>query len=227
MKVLIVEDDKQALKKLTDQLTTSGFKCDTSETIADAEDFIINFDYEIALLDLDLPDGSGFSLIELIRKTNFECRIIIISSSAALTSKINGLELDADDYITKPVDQLEVELKVKAFLRRKYKQSDNIFTFNEIQIDLEKEVITINKEHTSFSSLEIRILAYLISRKNKPVKKEDIIEHIWNKSSSTLENYDNLYSHMKKLRGKLKSNCLDHYLKSVYGIGYMISDMAE
>src|SRR5690606_5932654 len=119
MKLLIVEDNIKLLDAITDTLQAEKFKCERAAGYLDAQEKLFVYDYDIALIDINLPDGSGLELIRELKKQNRNMGIIVVSARNATIQKIEGLNLGADDYLTKPFDMAELVARVKALLRRR------------------------------------------------------------------------------------------------------------
>src|SRR5665647_377043 len=136
MKILIIEDELELLIAINNFLVKENFICELAENFRKADERLSIYEYDIILLDITLPDGNGLLLLETIKKHQKRAGVIIISAKNALDDKLKGLDLGADDYITKPFHLSELNSRIKAVLRRKQYDGSDIITFNEISINL-------------------------------------------------------------------------------------------
>src|SRR5690349_5023210 len=136
MKILIIEDEKQLVKSMTEFLRQESYVCEVAYTAREAEEKILIFDYDCILLDISLPDGSGLEILEKLRKNNKTDGVIIITAKNSLDDKVKGLNLGADDYLSKPFFLPELSARVSAIIRRKRFDGSNKIDFQEIRVDL-------------------------------------------------------------------------------------------
>jgi DNA-binding response OmpR family regulator len=146
MKILIVEDETDLLITISNYLIKENYICELADTFQKASEKIAIYEYDIILLDITLPDGNGIDLLKCIKKNNLKAGIIILSAKSSLDDKITGLDLGADDYITKPFQLSELNSRIKAVLRRHHFEGSNVLQFNEIKIDTASKTILINNE---------------------------------------------------------------------------------
>src|SRR5660398_19764 len=144
MKILIIEDELELLIAINNFLVKENFICELAENLRKADERLSIYEYDIILLDITLPDGNGLLLMETIKKHQKRAGVIIISAKNALDDKLNGLDLGADDYITKPFHLSELNSRIKAVLRRKQYDGSDIITFNEISINTDSKTLSIN-----------------------------------------------------------------------------------
>ena len=167
MKLLLVEDHNELAMNIINFLTQENYVCEWATTIAQAEDLLTMFDYECILLDITLPDGTGISLLQRVKKTYPNAQVIIISAQNSLDYKILGLDSGADDYITKPFPLPELHSRIKAVMRRNQKdQISDILTFNEISIDMQSMECKVNGVILNLTKKELNLLVYFINNKN-------------------------------------------------------------
>jgi len=223
MKILIVEDEKELASSVATFIRQDGYICDMSNNFSDAEDKINLNDYDCAIVDIMLPDGSGLDIIKLIKKLQPECGVIVVSAKNSIDDKIMGLNLGADDYITKPFHLSELNARIKSVIRRRNFDGKNQIIINELIIDVEKREVKVLNEILDLTKKEFDILLFFISNKKKVITKEAIIEHIWGDDSNTFDNLDFVYTHIKNLRKKLSEAGAKDCINSVYGVGYKFS----
>ena len=224
MKILIVEDETDLLITISNYLIKENYICELADTFQKASEKIAIYEYDIILLDITLPDGNGIDLLKCIKKNNLKAGIIILSAKSSLDDKITGLDLGADDYITKPFQLSELNSRIKAVLRRHHFEGSNVLQFNEIKIDTASKTILINNEEISVTKKEYDMLLYFIINKNRVLTKEAIAEHLWNDNIDLADNFDFIYTHLNNIRRKIKSKGGNDYIKTIYGMGYKFSD---
>ncbi len=224
MKILIIEDEKDLVEIMKNYLGSEGFLCESASSYFEAEDSLSVFKYDIIILDLTLPGGDGLDLIKLIKERNKEAGLLIVSAKNSLDDKIKGLDMGADDYISKPFHLAELNSRIKSLARRRHFDGTNELIFNEIKINVESNEISVNGEIIDLTKTEYDILLYFMVNRNKLITRESIAEHAWGDSISYADNFDLVYSHIKNLRKKIRQKNGGNYIHNLYGIGYKFSD---
>lgn len=224
MKILIIEDENDLVETMKNYLASEGFICESAASWFEAEDSLSVFNYDIIILDLTLPGGDGLDLIKLIKERNKNAGLLIVSAKNSLDDKIKGLDMGADDYISKPFHLAELNSRIKSLARRRHYDGTNELIFNEIKINVESNEVTVNRENIDLTKKEYDILLYFMVNRNKVITRESIAEHVWGDSISYADNYDFVYSHIKNLRKKIGQKKGRNYLHNLYGIGYKFSD---
>ena len=224
MKILIVEDEVELLIAVSNYLTKEKYICELAENFEKAYEKLSIYEYDIILLDITLPDGNGIELLKTIKKYNLQAGVIIISAKGSLDDKINGLDLGADDYMTKPFQLSELNSRIKAILRRRKFDGTNLLVFNEITINTDSKEVKINNQLIKLTKKEYDMLLYFIINKNRVLTKEAIAEHLWNDNIDLADNFDFIYTHLNNIRKKIKSKGGNDYIKTIYGMGYKFTD---
>ncbi len=225
MKILIIEDEIELLITVSNFLTKENYICELAENFQKAEEKLVIYEYDIILLDITLPDGNGIDLLKIIRKNNIHAGVIILSAKSSLDDKITGLDLGADDYMTKPFQLSELNSRIKAVLRRNKFDGSNILIFNEISINTDSKIVKINEQEIGLTKKEYDMLLYFIINKNRVLTKEAIAEHLWNDNVDLADNFDFIYTHLNNIRRKIKSKGGSDYIKTIYGMGYKFTDI--
>lgn len=220
MKILIIEDETELAKSIAEYLSEENYLCEFASTFDEAIHKIEMFQYDCILLDIMLPDGNGLKILEELKSQNKQDGVIIISAKNALDDKIKGLQLGADDYLTKPFHLSELMARIYSIIRRKQFNNSNVVKQNELQIDLLAKSVSINDEIISLTKKEFDLLIYFIGNKNKVISKSTLAEHLSGDFADMLDNHDFVYAHVKNLKKKLYDAGCEHYLKTVYGTGY-------
>lgn len=224
MKILIIEDEIEIATSIKNYLSSNDFVCESASTLKIAIEKIDLYSYDCILLDLMLTDGDGFKILEILKSQNKTDGVIIISAKDTLETKIEGLTLGADDYLTKPFHLSELLVRIQALVRRKQFNGNNVVSFHEIEIDTISKSVKIKGNKIEFTKKEMDLLLFLIGNKNKVLPKSAIAEHLSGDMADMLDNHDFVYAHIKNMKKKLKEMGATDYLKSVYGTGYKWED---
>jgi DNA-binding response OmpR family regulator len=227
MKLLIVEDDKEILRMVMRYFDAFGYVIEKAKTLSEGRTKVSQFDYDCVILDLNLPDGDGISLLHEIKQKNKETGVIILSANSSLETKITGLEIGADDYLTKPFHLSELNARVKSIVRRNKYEGSNDIIFNEIKIETEAQEVSVNSKRIKLTKKEYELLLYLVINKNRVLTKQSISEHIWGDFIDRSDSYDFIYSHLKNLRKKIIDKGGKDYIQTIYGIGYKFTAVAD
>ncbi|MFK7772882.1 MAG: response regulator transcription factor [Saprospiraceae bacterium] len=220
MKLLIIEDEQDLLNLMLRYLKQEGYVCESATTFNDGFKKINNYEYDCAVIDLNLPGGDGLKLVNLLREDNTQAGIVIVSAKDTVDDRISGLESGADDYLTKPFNLSELNARIKAVLRRKTNQFSKELRFGNLLINIDERKVIASTEILQLTKKEYNILLYLVRNKNRVVTKNSIAEHLWGDYMDDAVSYDFIYAHVKNLRKKLAENGCGDFLKTVYGIGY-------
>ncbi len=223
MKLLLIEDEKELVRSIVEYIKDEGYVCTCSSTFGDASKNINDYEYDCVVVDLTLPGGSGLSLIRQLKAVSPAACIIIISAKNSLDDKLAGLDLGADDYLTKPFHLAELNSRIKSVLRRRFYSGRSSLIINEMRIEPEKHEVFVHDREIALTKKEFDILMYLATNKEKVVTKESILEHIWGDDAATFDSTDFVYTHIKNLRKKLAAGNCGDYIKSMYGIGYKLT----
>lgn len=228
-KILIVEDEEIIRLGLQDNFELENYivetACDGEEAIAKAD----SFQPHLVLLDLMIPKKSGFEVCRVIRKKHPECFIIMLTAKTEETSKVAGLEMGADDYVTKPFSILELLARVKAFLRRaeattkpeEPQISQDTLDIGEIHLDFKKYEATKAGVPIDMSAREFQILKYFWSRRGEVVLREDILQDIWGYTLDNMPSTRTVDNHIVNLRKKIEVDQTNpRIILSIRGVGY-------
>lgn len=223
MKVLIIEDEPSLNKAMVDYLHHQQYLCESVSNFHDALEKTECYQYDCIVLDIMLPGGSGLELLRQLKANQKSDGVIIISARNELDDKLSGLQLGADDYLTKPFHLPELSARIAAIIRRKNLQGNTIIRFEEIRIDVQAKTVTIQDAEITLTRKEYELLLYFLVNKNRVLSKDAIASHLWGDDSDLAENLDFIYTHVKNLRRKLVQHGAGDYIQSVYGMGYKFS----
>jgi len=224
MKLLIIEDEKELAASIASYLKNENYTCEVASNFKQAIDKIETTDYECIALDITLPDGSGMQLLKELKSNKKSEGIIIISAKNSIDDRINGLRLGADDYLVKPFHLSELAARINAIIRRKMYNGNNVIRFNEIFIDTLAKEVTVKKEPVDLTRKEYELLLYFLSNQRRVISKNALISHLWSQEMGTGESADIIYTHIKNLRKKLSEKGCGDYIRSLYGMGYKLTD---
>ena len=220
MKILVVEDEKNLLETVTVFLQKEGFVCEKADSYFAAEDKLAVFDYDVIILDIALPDGNGLDLLEKIKEIHTETGVIIASSRNSLDDKLRGLDLGADDYITKPFHLSELNSRIRAVLRRRKFNGTKEIVFREFRLLPEQREVFVRDKKLQLTPKEYELLLYFVTNKNRVLTRQSIAEHLWGDYMDMADRFDFVYTHLNNLRKKIRRSGGSDYIKTVYGIGY-------
>lgn len=218
MKILLVEDNKSIIKGLEYAFAQNGYSCEYCLSLDEAVRKA-PFNYDAAVLDIMLPDGNGFDLFKKIRRYS-DLPVIFLTSVDDEDSVVNGLELGADDYITKPFSTRELIARIKRVANKNSKK--NIITVSGITLDLDKSAVFENGKQLELTALEYKLLSLLMQNAGKVVTRELIFEKIWDVSGNFV-NDNTLTVYIKRIRKKLDADII----KTVKGMGYQVAEVSE
>ncbi|MEO8664885.1 MAG: response regulator transcription factor [Ignavibacteria bacterium] len=223
MKILLVEDELTLGESIVSFLRNEEYICEWVRNFDTGSEKIFIYEYDCALIDITLPGGSGLDIVKEIKRRNQKTGIIIISAKNSLDDKISGLDLGADDYLTKPFHLSELNSRIKSVLRRRNFEGSKEIIFKNIRIIPDRHEILANGKHVNLTKKEFSLLLFFVSNKNRVVTKESIAEHLWGDDADMIDSFDFIYSHIKNLRKKILDEKGNTFIQSVYGIGYKFS----
>lgn len=218
MKILLVEDNKSIIKGLEYAFAQNGYSCEYCLSLDEAVRKA-PFNYDAAVLDIMLPDGNGFDLFKKIRRYS-DLPVIFLTAVDDEDSVVNGLELGADDYITKPFSTRELIARIKRVASKNSKK--NIITVSGVTLDLDKSAVFENGKQLELTALEYKLLSLLMQNAGKVVTRELIFEKIWDVSGNFV-NDNTLTVYIKRIRKKLDADII----KTVKGMGYQVAEDSE
>ena len=203
MKILIIEDEQALQESILKYLEHQGFICEAVSDFLKGKEKVTQFVYDCIVVDIGLPFGSGLDIVKEMKYMESKAGIIIISAKNALEDKLNGLDLGADDYLTKPFYLSELTARINAIIRRRSFDGNRVITFNEIKLDAEAQRVTVNNMPVDLTEKEYQLLEYFIANERRLLTKGAIAEHIWGDEYMHVSNFDFIYTHIKNLRKKL------------------------
>lgn len=219
MKILVIEDERELSASIVEFLQTENYTCEPVYDYSSASERISLYDYDCVLLDITLPGGSGLELLRQLKKRKRREGVIIISAKNSIDDRVLGLEIGADDYLSKPFHLAELGARVKALLRRNKFHGSDIAEFGNLRIDFSAGIVFVNDKAVDLTKTEHDLLIFLVSNKNRVVSRTAIGEHLSADNNDRLDS-DFVYSHIKNLKKKLAEAGSSDFIKTVYGVGY-------
>lgn len=223
MNILIVEDSQELAVEIIDYLSKNGYLCKWLKNCVEALEEISVNSYDAILLDLGLPDGSGFDVLKKIRKMESNSAVIILTARGELDDRINGFQLGADDYLTKPFALTELGARLFAIIRRM-----NGFTINELKIhgfvlQMQDYKVSYNDIQIKLTKKEFDIFQYLVLNKNRVITRLQLTEHIWGDILEINSDSNFIDVHVRNLRKKLDKFTSLEWFETVRNVGYRIN----
>lgn len=222
MKILIVEDEIQLAKSIRQYLQRENYLCEIAMNTEEGRKMMDNFTYDCILLDINLPGGSGLTLLKELKQDKKMDGVIIISARNSVEDKITSLKLGADDYLSKPFHLAELSARIEAVIRRRYLNGESELVFQDLKIDTLARTAFVSSKDVNLTKTEYELLLFLFINRSRVITKNAIAEHLSGQSAMYLDNFDIIYAHVKNLKKKLLSmgNCI----KTIYGTGYKFSE---
>ena len=222
MKILIAEDETELQKSIATYLERDGNVCEMASDYHEALYKIDLYEYDLLVLDINLITGSGLDILKLLKRNRSETPTIIISANNSLDDKLEGLDLGADDYLTKPASMLELMARIRAHLRRSrgFELSHKL-EYQGIVMDAEAHEVLIDDEALSLSLTEFKLLKLFLQNPNKLLGREHILNHIWGRNTFVEDRTVDV--HILRLRKALKKQGRDKWIQTVRGVGYKLT----
>lgn len=223
MRLLLIEDEEDLINTLSRGLRKVGYAVDTATDGRDGLDLFYMNEYDLIILDLNLPSMDGLEILSKIREENQDCKILILSARSNYEQRIEGLDKGADDYLVKPFDFGELNARIRNLLRRSFTKQSTKLKYENIIIDMAKRTVYgENNENIDIRPKEFAILEYLIINRGRVISAEELIEHIWDNDESMFSNV--IKVHLSNLRKKLNQHCKEEIILNVRGVGYTINE---
>jgi len=223
MKLLIIEDERGLRENIIQFLQKEQYIVEAAANYRLAVEKTALYDYDCILLDVGLPDGNGLNLLRSLKSRQKRDNVIIISAKDSLDDKLEGLDLGADDYLTKPFHLAELNARIKAVLRRKALGGGNVVKLNNMELDFNGRVLSVAGTAVHLNRKEFDILAFFVVNKNRLIYKSALAEHVWGDHMDNADNFDFIYSQIKNLRKKLKDHGANLEIQAIYGVGYKLT----
>lgn len=222
MRLLVVEDEKKMAGFLKKGLSEAGYSVDHAATGASAEMLCAENSYDCVVLDVMLPDQTGFDTAANLRKEGYLGPILLLSALSGTRDKVRGLDSGADDYLTKPFSFDELLARVRALLRRQSDSKGSLIRFGDLEMDLVKRKAWRSGREIALTTKEYSLLEYFLRNPNKPLSRTSIAEHVWDVHFDSDSNVIDVYVNM--LRKKLSQKEEKRLIHTIVGVGYVLRE---
>jgi two-component system OmpR family response regulator len=223
MKILLIEDEPELLVTMQHYLENENYLVSIANNFRRASEKVNDYVYDCIVVDITLPDGSGMSIIEQLKEVHSQAGIIIISAKNSLDDKLSGLNLGADDYLTKPFYLPELNARIRSLMRRRQHLGEAQLIFGEITMFPNRKEVKVVNQPVDLTAKEYALLLFMVTNKDRLLSKEVIAEHVWGDYMDNVDSHDFLYTHVRNLRKKLLACGCPDYIKSRYGVGYVLT----
>jgi two-component system, cell cycle response regulator CtrA len=226
MRVLLIEDDSATAQSIELMLKSESFNVYTTDLGEEGIDLGKIYDYDIILLDLNLPDVSGFDVLRKLRVSKVKSPVLILSGLAAIEDKIKGLGYGADDYMTKPFHKDELVARIYALVRRSKGHAQSVISTDDLCINLDTKAVDVNGARVYLTDKEYQMLELLVLRKGTTLNKEMFLSHLYGGMDEPEMKIIDVF--ICKLRKKLAdASGGKNYIETVWGRGYLMPDQSE
>ena len=221
-RILIVEDELKVAAFISKGLHTQNLANDIANNGLEAINLFNKNAYDLVILDIGLPDMSGLSVCEHIRKSNQTMPILMLTAMGSLSDKLSGFEVGTNDYLVKPFDFMELLVRVKALLQfcRRVTKSSETIQISDLELDLNEKVARRAGKEIELTAREFRLLEYLMVNKGKVVSKIELAENVWDINFDTRTNFVEVY--INYIRNKVDRGFSNKLIHTVVGMGYML-----
>lgn len=212
-KILLVEDDAVIRESLSLQLAKGGFQVHTAASVAEAR-VAVQKGCDIALLDWELPDGEGLSLLREWRGKNLQFPVIFLTARTDVVNKVLALELGADDYLTKPFEVAELLARVRARLRMPAKAASAVLRAGDLEVNLSLRTVTYQSKAVELKKMEFELLKYFMENPDRPLARDELLNKVWG-----MENFPTsrtVDTHVLSLRKKISAD----FIETLHSFGY-------
>ncbi len=219
MNILIVEDDAVSAKQLAQLLKSEKYRCDIAFGYKEAQECIDKNMYALILLDWNLGDGDGHTLLQELRDLEIKTPVLMLSANAAVDDRVAVLDSGADDYLCKPYSSVELLARIRALLRRESTQKVSLIEIAPCKLDLVKRVVFMDDTEVQLTAAEFDLLELFMQNPNQVLTRYQLSEHI-NKDNYSVKHSNLVDVHIKNLRKKLGNK---EFIQNVRGVGYKVN----
>jgi two-component system, cell cycle response regulator CtrA len=226
MRILLIEDDSATAQSIELMLKSESFNLYTTDLGEEGVDLGKIYDYDIILLDLNLPDVSGFDVLRKLRVSKVKSPVLILSGLAAIEDKIKGLGYSADDYMTKPFHKDELVARIYALVRRSKGHAQSVISTDDLCINLDTKAVDVNGARVYLTDKEYQMLELLVLRKGTTLNKEMFLSHLYGGMDEPDMKIIDVF--ICKVRKKLaNASGGKNYIETVWGRGYLMPEQSQ
>lgn len=221
MRILVIEDEAALLQDLCKGLRIKGYAVDSAENGRKGYQMAMDEEYDLIILDLNLPEMDGLELLSRLKKEKRQIKVLILSANHQLETKLSGFESGASDYLTKPFHFEELEARIRILLNRQFIQQTTRLEYHELCMDTLKRTVIVKRQELHLTAKEFAILEYFLLHEGCLITQQDIIDHVWDGDSDPFSN--SIRVHLSALRKKVKNALGYDPIKTKIGEGYILS----
>lgn len=222
MHILVIEDERSLCETIVRSLRRLAYSVDFCYDGNKAIELLFVERYDLVLLDLNLPEADGMTVLRTLRQTDRDTKVLILSARSEVADKVEGLDAGANDYLSKPFHLDELEARIRSLTRRQFTQNDLILTCGRVAFDTKSRTATTDGQALTLTRKEIGILEYLLLNQGRPVSQEELIDHVWDNS---VDNFSNsIRVHISALRKKLRAALGYDPIRNRIGEGYVMEE---
>lgn len=218
MRLLVVEDAGDVADAITARLARHGHVCDKAGALEEARQLIAIQSFDLVILDINLPDGSGFDLVRELRRSANTTPVLVLSARMGVDDRIDALDSGADDYLVKPFDMRELEARVRAVTRRRHGEADAVLEAGDVLFNTATRQVTVGGDVCVLTRREQTLLEILLNAKGRVIAKEDLHSRLFGLDEDAGLNAVEVY--VARLRKKIPSTSLD--IRTLRGLGYQV-----
>lgn len=222
MRILIVEDDRDMNSVVSNHLSDAGFQTDVCFDAEEAIALIRNMNYDVIVMDIMLPKGSGLDVVRQMRSESINTAVLFLTAMDSVEDRISGLDAGADDYLTKPFSLEELAARVRALSRRLTETRDNVYQVADLTLDIQRRCVQRGGREIELSLREFSILEYLMRNAGIVLSREQIEHYIWNYDYIGNSNVVEVY--ISSLRKKIDADCDHKLIHTIRSVGYTIKE---
>ena len=223
MHILVIEDEQQLCRSIAEGLRIDGYETDICFDGNEGLTLCLAENYDLILLDLNLPGIDGLELLRQFRNSNTSTPVLILSARGQIQDKVEGLDLGANDYLTKPFHFEELEARIRSLTRRRFIQEDVCLKWENLTFDTRTREASVDGTPLSLTRKESSLLEYFLLHQNRVISPEEMIEHIWDGSVNTFSN--SIRVHISSLRKKLRAALGFDPIQNKVGQGYILEEI--
>lgn len=221
MRILVIEDEAALLQDLCKGLRIKGYAVDSAENGRKGYQMAMDEEYDLIILDLNLPEMDGLELLSRLKKEKRQIKVLILTANHQLETKLSGFESGASDYLTKPFHFEELEARIRILLNRQFIQQTTRLEYHELCMDTLKRTVIVKRQELHLTAKEFAILEYFLLHEGCLITQQDIIDHVWDGDSDPFSN--SIRVHLSALRKKVKNALGYDPIKTKIGEGYILS----
>ncbi len=222
MRILVVEDEQKLAKVLKQGLEEHSYTVELSYDGEEALYMVENFPFDAVILDVMLPKLDGFAVLERMRARQISIPVLMLTARGEIEDRVKGLNIGADDYLSKPFDFTELLARLRAVLRRNKGEASSVMKIRDLEIDMNSQTVRRAGQELKLSATEYRILEYFVMNRNRVISRTEIIEHVYDTNYDLDSNVINVY--INYLRNKVDKGFDMQLIHTIRGSGYILRE---